>query len=92
MDDWGNWRLNSNMNRMTWIFLLLANVATAQQSPLRALTNIDLGSETNKSSVAVPMDISHKSVLPKSLKDTVDKKFEDVVKSAQAAAVLVLVY
>jgi S1-C subfamily serine protease len=55
MDDWGNWRLNSNMNRMIWTFVLLANVAIAQQLPLRASTNVDIngqGVETNYTEAA----------------------------------------
>jgi hypothetical protein len=72
LDDWGIWRLNTNMNRMIWIFVLLANVAVAQQSPLRASTNADLGNETNKSLVAVPMGVSHESFLPTNLKEWID--------------------
>lgn len=72
MDVLSNWRLNSNMNRMMWIFLLLANVATAQQPPLQVSTNADMGGETNKPLVVVLTDASRESFLPKNLKDWID--------------------
>jgi hypothetical protein len=72
MDDWGNWRLNFKMNRMIWIFVLLANVAAAQQPLLRASTNAGTSNETNKIAVAVSMDAPCESFLPKTLKDWID--------------------